>query len=440
MAVQELLQKRAALIAKQEEILITARKENRNPSVDEWTIYNNMAVDVAGIEQTIEATKNVMNRLSSLDETYNPINLNQEVNNQQHQPEEMSFGEMCVAAAAQVMPSNKIHNANDLLARASKIRSAAAGASANVPADGGFFITPTRSSELMKKIYEGGAITSKCATYEVGDYSDSFEIPYEEEASRANGSRWGGLRAYREGEVDTPTSSKSSYGLWECRVTDLKALVYITERLLNDAPALESYILERMPDEFNFKLEDELLNGGGGIQCKGVIGDVATVSVTKETGQAADTVLYENIIKMWSRQWGRSRANSAWYYNQNIEPQLFAMTLSSGTAGVPVFLPANGLSGSPYATLLGRSLVPVEQAASIGDVGDITLADFSQYALIRKGGLKSASSIHVKFITDEMTFKFNMRDNGKPKWKSVLTPFKSSGSDTLSPFVTLGAR
>jgi HK97 family phage major capsid protein len=114
------------------------------------------------------------------------------------------------------------------------------------------------------------------------------------------------------------------------------------------------------------------------------------------------------------------------------------MTLNAGTGGGPLFIPPNGVSGSPYATLLGKPLVPVEQAETLGTVGDIILADFSQYALVRKGGMNASSSIHVKFLTDEMTFKFSMRVNGKPMWKSALTPAK--GSNTLSPFVTLQTR
>lgn len=193
-----------------------------------------------------------------------------------------------------------------------------------------------------------------------------------------------------------------------------------------------------MPQEFTFKAEDEILNGEGGIQCKGIIGDTATVSVAKEAGQAAATILFENVIKMWSRCWGKSRSKAAWYHNQDIETQLLAMTLNAGTGGVPVFMPPSGVSGNQYATLLGKPLKPVEQAATLGTVGDLILADFSEYAIVRKGGLNSASSIHVRFIYDEMTFKFNMRMNGKPKWNNVLTPFK--GSNTLSPFVTLATR
>jgi HK97 family phage major capsid protein len=219
----------------------------------------------------------------------------------------------------------------------------------------------------------------------------------------------------------------------------MKALCYVTERMLNDAPALESLIMDMMPQEFTFKLEDEILNGKGANQCMGVIGNAATVSISAESGQASTTLLAQNVINMYCRCWGRSRGKAAWYLNQDVEPQLFSMVLSAGTGGVPIFMPANGLSGSPYNTLFGKPIIPVEQCQTLGTVGDIILADFSEYALVRKGGLKSASSIHVKFVTDEMTFKFNMRVNGKPKWKKVLTPFKGA-SNTLAPVVTVATR
>jgi HK97 family phage major capsid protein len=290
----------------------------------------------------------------------------------------------------------------------------------------------------MKKVYEGGTIVNACSSFEVGPNSDSFEVPYVEENSRVAGSRWGGLRAYREGETDTPISTKTATGLWECRVSDLKALCYVTERMLNDAPAIESLIMDMIPQEFTFKLEDEILNGVGANQCTGIIGNAATVPVAKETGQATKTKLYQNVVNMYTRCWGRSRGKAAWYINQDVEPQLFAMVLSAGTGGVPVFTPANGISGSPYNTLFGKPIIPAEQCKTLGTAGDIIFADFSEYALVRKGGLVGASSIHVKFLTDEMTLKFSMRVNGRPKWKKVLTP--ANGTNTLAPFVTLNTR
>jgi HK97 family phage major capsid protein len=439
MSMQELLQKRAGLIAHQETILSTIKAENRNMSVDEKSGWDKIDADISGIEETVERLKTFEERVKTTEsKNYKDVDFTQKVTGTTNDEKEFkSMGEFFVAVAKAGSQYGRFPGAGTIDQRLN-FMNAAAGHSANVPSDGGFLIAPTRSNEIMQRIYGGGEIVSGCRVFDIGEYSDSLEVPYMDETSRVAGSRWGGLRAYREGEVDTSTASKTKLGQWECRVSDLKALVYVTERLLNDAPALESLIMSMMPEEFVYKLEEEILSGNGGLQCKGIIGDAGTVSVTKETGQAATTILYENIIKMWTRCWGRSRGAAKWYHNQDVETELLSMTLNAGTAGVPLFIPPNGISGSPYATLLGKPLVPVEQAETLGTVGDIILADFSQYALVRKGGMNTSSSIHVKFLTDEMTFKFSMRVNGKPMWKSVLTPAK--GSNTLSPFVTVATR
>lgn len=103
-----------------------------------------------------------------------------------------------------------------------------------------------------------------------------------------------------------------------------------------------------------------------------------------------------------------------------------------------MYVPAGGLSEKPYGTLFGRPVIPLEQCSAAGDVGDIILADISQYLLIDKGGIKAASSVHVRFLYDENVFRFIYRVDGQPIWNKPLTPFK--GSATVSPFVTLAKR
>jgi len=160
----------------------------------------------------------------------------------------------------------------------------------------------------------------------------------------------------------------------------------------------------------------------------------ALVSVAKEAAQTADTVVIENIVKMWSRLWSRSRRNAIWTINQQIEPQLYTMKIGD----TPIYVPAGGASAAPYATLLGRPLVPTEFNSQLGDKGDIVLMDLDQYVMIDKGQVKQDVSMHVRFIYDEQTFRFVLRVDGQPIWEAPLTPFK--GSDTLSPFVTLDER
>lgn len=45
--------------------------------------------------------------------------------------------------------------------------------------------------------------------------------------------------------------------------------------------------------------------------------------------------------------------------------------------------------------------------------GDIILADMNEYVLIDKGGIQSASSIHVSFTTDQSVFRFVYRVDGR---------------------------
>jgi HK97 family phage major capsid protein len=190
--------------------------------------------------------------------------------------------------------------------------------------------------------------------------------------------------------------------------------------------------------EFGFLIDDAIINGTGAGMPLGLLNAGCLVSVTKETGQKAATVVFENVVKMYSRMFPQSLQNASWYINQNIQPQLFSMSMAVGTGGVPVYMPAGGVSGQPYGTLFGRPVIPIEQAATLGTVGDIIFADLGGYILAEKGGIQSDMSIHVQFLYDESIFRFVLRLDGQPERASALTPYK--GSDTLSHFVALQTR
>ena len=122
-----------------------------------------------------------------------------------------------------------------------------------------------------------------------------------------------------------------------------------------------------------------------------------------------------------------------------IEPQLFTMSLAVGTGGIPVYMPAGGLNDAPYGRLMGLPAIAIEQAASLGTVGDIIFGNFRNgYILAEKGGIKADMSIHVRFLYDESVFRFVLRIDGQPIRSSALTPYK--GSDDLGHFIALATR
>ena len=315
----------------------------------------------------------------------------------------------------------------------------ATGMNEGIPSEGGFLVQTDYAAELLKPIYELGAIASRVDKTPVGPNSNGMKFNAVDETSRATGSRYGAVQAYWLAEGGTKTPSELKFRQVKLDLKKLIGLCYATDELLQDAVALESVIREGFVNEFTFMVEDAVFNGTGAGQPLGIMNSGCLVSVAKESGQAADTLLSENISKMWSRMPAAFRKDAVWLINQDIEPQLDQLYIAVGTGGVPVYMPANGLSDSPYGKLKGRPVIPVEYAATLGDKGDIVLANLSAYKMIDKGGMQEAQSIHVKFTTDETAFRFVYRVDGQPKWASALTPYKGSGN-TVSPFVTLDAR
>lgn len=336
-----------------------------------------------------------------------------------------TFGEQLLAAYRAAAPGGKVDER--LTTRA------ASGLNESTPSDGGFLVQQDFVTELLKRTYETGILASRAKKIPISTNANGMKINAVDEDSRANGSRWGGVQTYWEGEADELTGSKPKFRQLELSLKKLTGLCYATDELLQDAAALEAVIRQAFAEEFGFKIDDAILNGSGEGEPLGILKSGAIVKVEKEKDQT-DIITVENLIKMWNRLWARSRANAVWYINQELEPYLYTLKLGDK----PVYIPAGGLSEKPYGTLFGRPVIPLEQCSAAGDIGDIVLADIGQYLLIDKGGVKAASSIHVRFLYDESVFRFIYRVDGKPIWNKPLTPYK--GSSSVSPFVTLAKR
>jgi HK97 family phage major capsid protein len=314
---------------------------------------------------------------------------------------------------------------------------AAQGMGEAIGSDGGFLVRQNMIDDINLRV-AGGEILSRVDNIPISGNSNGIKINVIDEASRATGSRFGGVQGYWVDEGVAATKSKPKMHQVKLELVKLAALGYVTDELLADASALDSVMTTSFGEELRFLVEDSIINGTGAGKPKGILKAAALVSVAKESGQVAASVVYENIVKMWSRMYAPLRRNAVWLINQDVEPQLFTMSLAVGTGGIPVFMPASGAAGSPFSTLFGRPVIPVEYCQTLGTKGDIYLANFSEYAYITKGGVQTASSMHVAFTTDEMTFKATMRVDGQSKWRSALTPFK--GTSTQAPFISLDVR
>lgn len=292
----------------------------------------------------------------------------------------------------------------------------------------GAYLVPTEfAADLLEKTYETGQLLNLCHKFPMR--RRTLKIPTINETSRANGSRFGGLSLAWTAEGDALPASKPKFGERAMALHKLGGIAYVTDELLQDAAALGAVLTRLFSLEASFVLEDKILNGTGAGLPLGIIGAPATISIAKESGQAADTINRENILNMWSRLWAASKARAVWLAGTGVAPQLYDL---STTSGAPLFRWADD---GPR--LLGRPVIETEYNGLLGDAGDIALVDLGEYLLADRD-LETTSSIHVKFLEDEVAFKFILRVDGQPGWSEPTTPKNSAA--TVSPFLVLEAR
>jgi HK97 family phage major capsid protein len=313
---------------------------------------------------------------------------------------------------------------------------AASGMSEGVPSDGGFSIEPQLAAQVWSRAYNIGELLSRCERVPIGQGASGLRLAAIDETSRTTGNRYGGVQVYWASEADTATAKKLKTRQIELTLRKLIALWYVTDELVADSTALTNVALKAFSEELVFTAEDAIVNGTGVGQPQGILKAASLITQAAEGGQTATTFNTANAAKMYSRLWLASLKNAAWLINQNVWSQLLQITI--GSSQWPTWVPPAGLSSAPYGSLYGRPVIPIEYAQTLGAVGDVILADLSQYMVIDKGGPQAAESIHVRFLNDEMTFRMTYRVDGQPIWNTTLTP--KNGLATVSPFVVVAAR
>ena len=306
--------------------------------------------------------------------------------------------------------------------------------------EGGFAVPAPVVQNFLEATMTGGEILSRVSTRPVTTGNSYVETLVKEEA-RTNGARNGGVRGYWLAEDGTYTESQAATRQLDLKLQKLGALVKLTEEQIEDGPALVSFLNEQVPEELRFVAEQAVWEGDGTGKPLGAMSSGALVSVAVESGQTiANTAghIWQNAAKMYSRMPARMLDGAAFFINQQLWAKILTSTAGTAGASHPMFIMPGQLADAPNGTIYGKPIVPVEYASAEGTVGDFVFANFADYLLIAKGGIKQATSLHVEFTRDRQLMKFTWRVNGAPRTRVPLTPFK--GSDTMSPYIALAAR
>lgn len=341
----------------------------------------------------------------------------------------VSFGDFARSVRAAAMPGNG--RVDERL----NIGAAVPGLAANESAgqDGGFLVPPQFASDIWTLSLEEDALLPRTDSTPVSGNSMAF--PKDETTP------WGtdGVRAYWQNEASAATATKPKLGVQTNRLHKLMALVPVTDELLEDASALAAYLPGKTAASIRWKTDESILFGTGAGQPIGLMKSKAVVVVPKDNAQATMTLSAANIINMVARLPAGSFARAFWLINPDVLPLLDLLTLGNYPIYMPVGSGQGAIQGSPYGMLKGRPVYVSEHANAVSTQSDISLLDLSYYRTITaRGGIQTATSMHLYFDADATAFRTTFRVDGGPKLENPIQPPKST--NTRSPFVTLAAR
>lgn len=299
---------------------------------------------------------------------------------------------------------------------------------------GGFLVPEEFRAELLQLAIEEAVVRPRAVTIPMTTLS--IRMPAIRDTTHAS-TVFGGIQAYWTPESGSFTQTEPTFSQVKLEAKKLMGGTRTANELIRDSIiSLEAILGTLLPQAVAYFEDDAFIAGIGGGQPLGILNADALVTVSKEGGQAATSIVWENLVKMYSRMLPSSLSNAVWLVHQDTFPQLATMSLNVGTGGSAIWL-NNGVSGPP-ATILGRPVIVTEKCETLGTAGDIYFADFSYYLIGDRQSFELASSQHVRFNTDETDWRFIERVDGRPWVDSALTP--RNGSNTVTPFVNLATR
>ena len=305
------------------------------------------------------------------------------------------------------------------------------------PAGGGFLLPEVLRADLLKVALETAIVRPRARVIPM----DSLRVPFPAiDATTHASTVFGGVSAAWTEEGAELAESEAKFGRVILDAKKLTSRCDVPNELLQDSIiSFAAFINDILPQAIAWFEDTGFITGVGGGEPLGVLNATALVTITKETGQLADTIVWENLVEMYSRMLPSSLGTAVWVANNDCFPELATMALSVGTGGGAIWL-NNGVAGPP-ATILGRPLILTEKVPTIGGAGsgkDISFIDFGYYLLGDRMQMRAESSPHAKFINDMTVYRIIERVDGRPWLNSAITPQNSS--NTLSPYITLGER
>ncbi len=262
--------------------------DNRDPLPEELTLKTEMMNRVGAIRDVVETQERQEKIVAELASPAIPLtvpdNAKITINTDRQKDTFLTFGEQLAAVKNAARHGGSVDP---------RLFNAAKGLNETVGSEGAFLVQQDFSNELLEEVFETGILAARCRRQQISGNANSIKINGVDETSRST-TRYGGVKGYWADEADEKTASKPKFRKIELTLKKLVGLCYLTDELMEDAAAIESFIRTAFVGEFGFLLDDAIFNGLGGGQPLGIMNAGSLVTVPKKGGQGADE-LVENV-------------------------------------------------------------------------------------------------------------------------------------------------
>jgi HK97 family phage major capsid protein len=298
-------------------------------------------------------------------------------------------------------------------------------------ADQGFLVPPEMRTAIWELVFAGDDLINMIQAEPTA--SNTVEMLADETTP------WGalGIKAkWRSEAQQMVVNGKPVQDPRSVRLQEMYAFITATNELLEDAPRLANRLTEGAARAIRWLASDAIMWGTGVGQILGWMTSAAKVTIAAEGGQATNTVVRQNLAKMYARLLYMGTGRARWLTNRDVLPAL--LELSLGNNGL-FMLPQIGIAAAPQGAILGLPLAYNEHCKTLGTSGDLQLVDMDGMYLCQKStGIRYDTSIHLFFDYGLEAFRWTFRIGGQPFLSGPVSP--ANGAATRSHFVVLADR